>query len=65
MGGRKLSKSTLADCTLRVILWCMHCGKQFPFSSPVEKFSKSGEVYVVVECAHCRCSTPFKAEKKA
>lgn len=56
-----MSKSTLADCILRVKLWCMHCGKEFPLSSPVEKFGD----YVVVECAHCRCMTPFKAEKKA
>ena len=60
-----MSNSTLADCTLRVSLWCMHCGKEFPLSSPVEKFARSGEDYVVVECAHCRSMTPFKAEKKA
>jgi transcription elongation factor Elf1 len=47
---------------LRVSLWCMHCGQQFPNSSPIEKF---GENMLVVECANCHCSTPFKAEKQA
>jgi transcription elongation factor Elf1 len=56
-----MNPPTLADCVLKVKLWCLHCGKEFPMSSPVEKFGN----YVVVECAHCRCVTPFKAEKSA
>jgi len=51
--------NTLRDFSVPIPLYCHHCEKRLPKSTPMEI---SGE-YVVACCPDCGLLTPFKVEK--
>jgi len=52
---------TLADFSVPLPLFCMHCSCRLRPSSPVELYAN----YAVILCPKCNCMSPFQLEKSA
>jgi hypothetical protein len=48
----------LSEFAVPIPLFCFHCGRKLPKSTPVEVNAP----FVIAHCPKCQCMTPFKLE---